>query len=216
MGNNGRVRVKVCGITSPSDALLAEAAGADALGLIFAAGSKRQLTLDRAHQITTVTGPFVQHVGVFRDQPLDEVLHTASALRLSAVQLHGSESPDYVRAVAERFRTIRAVPFAEDLTAAELRDWPADHILLDALTPGAGRTFDWQAARHLSGYPGLVLAGGLNPDNVAAAIAVLRPAAVDVASGVEESPGRKSRRLLERFVRSSQSRIGVSTGEDVY
>ncbi len=211
MGNNDSVKVKVCGITSPADALLAEAAGADALGLIFAEGSKRELTLERARVIAAATGPFTHYVGVFRNQPLEQVLNTAAELRLAAVQLHGAESAEYVGAVRQRFRTIRALSFQAGLTVADLATWPADHILLDAATPGAGQVFDWQSASHLGGFPGLILAGGLTPANVAEAISVLRPAAVDVASGVEQEPGRKSAALLESFVRSSRAQLRVST-----
>lgn len=216
MGNNGRVRVKICGITSPADARLAAAAGADAIGLIFAAGSKRQVTVEAAGPISSASGPFVQRIGVFRDQPLAEVLSTARAVRLDAVQLHGSEPPAYVAEVAGQFPVIRALAFRPELTVAELEAWPADFILLDAVSPGAGLPFDWAAAEHLAGYPDLILAGGLRPDNVAEAIAILRPAAVDTASGVESAPGRKSAALLEQFVRSSRAAAAVSTGEDLY
>ena len=216
MRNNNAVRVKICGITTPEDARLAAAAGADAIGLIFAEGSRRQISVDTALEVSAATGPFVQRVGVFRDQPLAEVIRTAAELRLDAVQLHGSEPADYVSEVRRQFTVIRAVGFREGLNSADLSAWPADFVLLDAVTPGAGRVFDWESARHLAGYPGLILAGGLTPDNVATAISVLRPAAVDTASGVETSPGRKSARLLEEFVRSSRSSGAVSTGEDAY
>lgn len=211
------MRVKICGITSVQDARMAEQSGADAIGLIFAEGSKRQLTIQAAEEIADSVGPFVSRVGVFRNQPLEFVLSAAARLRLAAVQLHGDEPEEYVTAVRERFRVVKAVAYARGLTPEALASWQADAILLDAPQPGSGSTFDWDAAAAaFSGVPGLILAGGLNPDNVAEAIARFSPAAVDVASGVEAAPGVKSAHLVRQFIASARQQSALSTGRSVY
>lgn len=209
------MRVKICGITSAADARLAEESGADAIGLIMAEGSKRQLDVSAAAAIAGSVGPLLSVIGVFRDQPFQFVIETAARLRLAAVQLHGSEDREFVRAVREKVRVIRAVAYRPGLSASELASWPADAVLLDAVSPGAGVPFDWQAAAELAGWPGLILAGGLNPANVAEAVAVLRPAAVDVASGVEATAGLKSPELVRSFVSAARTAGRVSTGGSV-
>lgn len=209
------MRVKICGITNVADALLAQEAGASAIGLIFAEGSRRQVNLKTAEGIIRATGPFLQRVGVFRNQPLQFVLDHTARLRLEAVQLHGSEDQAFVARVAETCTVIKAIGFRPDLSVPELDSWPADAILLDAQVPGAGRTFDWYQVAHLAGYPGLVLAGGLTPANVAEAIQVLRPHAVDVASGVETA-GQKSPSLVRSFIAAAWGHDSVSTGPAAY
>ncbi|HLR47180.1 MAG TPA: phosphoribosylanthranilate isomerase [Deinococcales bacterium] len=195
-----RVRVKICGITSAADARLAEAHGADAIGLIFAEGSSRQLTPDTAVPVAAAAGPFLQRIGVFRNQEAGFVLETARRLRLDAVQLHGDEDAEFVAYVRESFRVLKAVAFAPGLTPAVFRRWPADGFLLDAPAPGSGKTFDWTEAADFRSVPGLVVAGGLNPDNAAEAVRFFRPYGVDTASGVETAPGKKSAELIRGFV----------------
>lgn len=209
------MRVKICGITRAADARLAEESGADAIGLIMAEGSKRQLSLEAAAEVARSVGPLVSVIGVFRDQPPEFVLRAAEELRLSAVQLHGHEDRQFVQAVREKVRVIKALAYQPGLTAADLESWPADAVLLDAVSPGAGVPFDWAAAAGLAGFPGLILAGGLNPGNVAEAVAVLRPAAVDVASGVEAAAGVKDPELVRSFISSARAAGPVSTGRSV-
>lgn len=198
------VRVKICGVTRVEDALAAEAAGADALGFIFAP-SKRRVTLAQAKVISAALGPFVARVGVFVDSPLSAVRETVQALRLSAVQLHGHEDAAYASALHSHVRVIRAVPFTPDLTAESLQTFPADAVLLDGLRPGSGEAFSWADASALSGLPNLILAGGLTPATVAAGIAALNPYGVDVASGVESSPGVKDPKKIQDFVRAAKT-----------
>lgn len=210
------MRVKICGITSVQDARLAEEAGADAIGLILAEGSKRQLSLEAAEVIADAVGPFVSLVGVFRNQPLEFVLAAAARLRLAAVQLHGHEPVQFVAAVRERHRVIRAVAFEPGLTVQALDSWQADGILLDAPQPGSGTAFDWDsAAATFRGMTGLILAGGLTPANVAEAISRFAPAAVDVASGVEAAPGIKSPDLVRQFLAGARQLTALSTGRSV-
>ncbi|MDE0100402.1 MAG: phosphoribosylanthranilate isomerase [Truepera sp.] len=201
------MRVKICGITRPEDAELAESAGADAIGLIFAPNSKRLITLERAAAIAERVGPLITRVGVFVDAPLEQVLAAVHHLRLGAVQLHGSEDSVYAAAVRKETRVIRAVSFRPGLPLEGLAHFPADALLVDGLRPGGGETFDWSQASSLTGTPHLILAGGLAPENVAAGIRALRPYAVDVASGVEASPGIKDPEKVAAFVRNARAAL---------
>lgn len=192
--------VKICGITSPQDASLAERAGADAIGMIFVSGSKREVDLGRAGAIASAVGPFVTKVGVFRDAPVGDVREAVRRLRLDAVQLHGTEGPDVVAALRPDVLVIKALAFRLDLELETAEGYGADAILLDGVVAGSGETFDWEAAKRFAGLSRLIVAGGLDPSNVAAAVAALRPYAVDVASGVEASPGVKDPVRLREFV----------------
>ncbi len=201
------MRIKICGITRVEDALAAERAGADAIGLIFAElaeRSGRRVSLEQAGAISASLGPFVARVGVFVDAPLDTVFETIETARLTAVQLHGQEDAAYVTALRERSYVIKAVSVGAGFDAGLWRRFPADALLVDGLVPGSGRAFDWSRARELEGYPRLILAGGLTAENVAAGIRALKPYGVDVASGVESSPGVKDAVKIEDFVRAAR------------
>lgn len=201
------MRVKICGITRVEDALAAEAGGADAVGLIFWPRSRRVVTLSQAEAISEVLGPFIARVGVFLDAPLAEVLKTALALKLDAVQLHGREEPDYAERVREQVRVIKAFAYTPSLTPEALAAYPADAVLLDAPMPGGGQAFDWRAGERFRGLSRLILAGGLTPDNVAEGIAAFMPYGVDVASGVEVAPGIKSAEKIRAFVRAAKGEM---------
>lgn len=205
------VRVKICGITRPEDALAAEAAGADAVGLIFWPRSRRRVSVEQARAVSEVLGPFIARVGVFLDASFEEVLKTALALKLDAVQLHGGEGAEYAARLRERVRVIKAFSYAPSLTPEVLAGYPADAVLLDAPVPGGGQPFDWRLAERFRGFPRLILAGGLTPENVAAGVAAFAPYGVDVASGVEEAPGIKSAAKLRAFVRA----LGATNGGEV-
>jgi len=195
------MRVKICGITRPEDALAAESAGADAIGLNFAKTSKRFITLEQAKTISDAVGPFVQRVGIFVDSSLEEVLETAHTLRLHAVQLHGDEDEAFAKSIKKEFWTIKAVSFTPALSLRYFESFPADAFLLDGLKPGSGERFDWSQAAFLKNLPHLILAGGLNVHNVTAAIEALQPYAVDLSSGVEARPGIKDPQKIQDFVR---------------
>lgn len=199
-------RIKICGVTRPEDARVAEAAGADAIGLIFAPRSRRRVDLARAAAVSAALGPFIARVGVFVDAPLDEVRRTVDALRLHAVQLHGRETPAYAEALRGRVTVIKAWSFTPDLRPADLRAFPADAVLLDGLRPGSGEAFNWAQAAPLRGFPGLILAGGLSAETVASGVRALAPYAVDVASGVESAPGVKDAAAVRRFVEAVRGR----------
>ena len=199
------MRVKICGLTRVEDALAAERAGADAVGLVFAPRSKRRVGLERAAAVSRALGPFIARVGVFVDAPLAEVERAVEAAGLTAVQLHGQESAEYAARLRGRVAVLRAVAFAPGLTPAALAGYPADAFLLDAAVPGSGTTFAWREASAWRGHPRLVLAGGLTPANVGAAVAALAPYAVDVASGVESAPGVKDAEAIARFVAAARA-----------
>ena len=199
------MRVKICGITRPEDAVAAERAGADAIGMIFAASSKRRIDRARARDIVDAVGPLLVRVGVFVDAPIAEVRDAVRDLRLDAVQLHGSEPTDYAAALRGEVRVVRAVRFGPEVTPESLATYPADAILLDAARPGSGEAFPWREARAWRGHPRLILAGGLTPENVAAGIHALRPYAVDVASGVEHAVGVKDAARIAAFVRAAHA-----------
>lgn len=192
--------VKICGITRPEDARLAESAGADAIGMIFVSGSRRELDVERAAPIAEAVGPFVVRIGVFRDAPIDRVRGAARRLRLHGVQLHGSEDAAYVAALRSELTVVKALSYHSDLTADDLAAYGADAILLDGPDPGSGRAFSWAEAAPLVGASRVVVAGGLTPENVHRAVEAVRPYAVDVASGVETAPGLKDQAKVRAFV----------------
>jgi phosphoribosylanthranilate isomerase len=197
------VRVKICGVTRPEDAVAVERAGADAIGLNFVESSKRRLTLEQALAIVQSLGPFISRVGIFINQPLHELEEIAQTLRLDTLQLHGQEDEIYAKSLAKNYRIIKAVSF-QNQSPKDLLDFPADAVLLDGLKPGSGETFDWLVAKRFKGLPNLILAGGLNANNVRAGIEALEPYAVDTASGVESSPGIKDHGLLRKFLRAAK------------
>ena len=186
-------RIKICGITRAEDAHLAADLGAWAVGFIFWPGSRRSIEPQRARDIVQGLPPFVVPVGVFVNQPAAEVEETATFVRLGAVQLHGEEQPAMARALSHR--VIKAVPLDAEGHALGLDDWPDTLVLLDAHDTvrrgGTGRRIDWNAAAAVARTRPIVLAGGLRAENVGEAVATVRPAAIDISSGVEAAPGLK-------------------------
>jgi phosphoribosylanthranilate isomerase len=198
------MQVKICGITRVQDALAAEQAGVDAIGLNFAESSKRRLSLEQALEISNSVGIFMLQVGIFVNQPLEVVKEIAQTLRLGAIQLHGQEDAAYAKTLGKDFHIIKAVSFQESLDPRTLLDFPADALLLDGLKPGSGEGFDWSVASAWKGLPKLILAGGLTPDNVQKGITALDPYAVDTASGVEATAGIKDPQKIQDFVRAAK------------
>ena len=204
-------RVKVCGITSLEDALAAMDAGADMLGFNFYARSPRYISPAEARKIVERLPEGTSCVGVFVNEsaPAD-VEHVAREVGLGVVQLHGDETPEFCQSL-RGLTTIKALRVGADFNVETPAAYNTDAVLLDAYVAGArggtGHTFDWTLATLTrERVPRLILAGGLNPDNVAAAVAAVRPYAVDVCSGVESAPGHKSPQLMRRFVREVGSR----------
>jgi phosphoribosylanthranilate isomerase len=196
-------RVKICGITRAEDAELAVELGAAALGFNFYAPSPRYITPAKAREITRRLPPFVMSVGVFADEPdAGRILAVAREAGLNAIQVRGPRLPA-AGELLDEYPLIVAVPVHAQFQAAELSVLKASAFLLDAYDPqllgGTGKTFDWNLAREAARYGRIVLAGGLTPENVGTAIRAARPFAVDVASGVESSPGVKDAGKLRAF-----------------
>lgn len=193
--------VKICGITTEADALLAAAMGADAVGMVFAASSRR-VTTGVARDIVRRLPPEVLTVGVFRNESRERVVEIANSIGLRVVQLHGHESPEDTRWVAERVpNVIRAFSVQDPaLERRRLAEYGPVRLLVDSPLPGSGEVFDWQLLGELSAERGFILAGGLTPDNVGHAVASVEPWGVDVSSGVEASPGVKDPVKVQRFI----------------
>lgn len=196
--------IKICGTTSEEDALLAIAMGANAIGFIFAP-SPRQVTPQRVADIVKrLPREDVLTVGVFRDHAPSRVVETLYAAGLHAAQLHGRETAEETKWVRQRVpMVIKAFP-AGGPRVADAEEYGADAILLDAAKPGSGNLFDWALTGDLPQGQRLIVAGGLTADNVGAAITQVSPWGVDVASGVEESPGRKDPMKLKAFVEAAK------------
>ena len=198
-----RTRVKICGVTTPADARLAAEAGADAIGINFHAGSPRSVGPLMAAEIAAVLPPFVAAVGIFVDPDGDRVRRVLSRVRLDYLQFHGDEPAEFCRAFGVPYVKSAAIADGFDFDAFAEGYPDASAFLLDTydehLAGGTGRLFDWSKWPR-SDRP-LMLAGGLHPDNVAAAVAATEPYAVDVASGVEGGvPGRKDAVRVARFI----------------
>jgi phosphoribosylanthranilate isomerase len=206
----GAPKVKICGITNLHDAELAAELGAWALGMIFFEGSPRRCSLAEAQQIAARLRRTVELCGVFVNAPLEEVVQTSEDLGLSMLQLHGDEGPAFC-AEATRRNGARLIKAAQVSGPGDVRDLERFHVdfhLLDArasaperqgLRGGTGETFDWTVLRARRSTVPLILSGGLTEDNVAEAITVARPFAVDTASGTEAAPGHKDPRKLRAF-----------------
>jgi len=194
------VQVKFCGITRVEDALLAASLGASAIGLVFVEGSPRCISRARAIEICRALPPLTGVVGLFMDMPEAKVRETVARVPLNWLQFHGSESPDDCAGFGVPW--IKALPMASPGNV-QYDDWSgAAALMLDAHAAGgmggSGETFDWEHAV-VPDRP-WILAGGLNPGNVADALALLSPPAVDVSSGIESAPGIKDAALMRRFM----------------
>lgn len=203
-------RVKVCGITNLEDALAALEAGADLLGFNFWKGSSRYVSPETARRIIGELPASVLCVGVFVDEDGPEaVARTAAEGGVGAVQLHGSESPEFCARLGD-IKVIKALRVGADFSVERVADYRTDAILLDAYSEkmmgGTGETFDWTLARRARELVGkLYLAGGLTPENVRDAVGEVGPFAVDVCSGVEIAPGRKDAGRVRAFVAAVRS-----------
>jgi phosphoribosylanthranilate isomerase len=202
--------VKICGITRPEDAQLAASLGAWAIGFILWPQSKRAADPAVAAGIARALRRRTELVGVFVNPTLDEVVHAAEGIGLTHVQLHGDEGPAFCTAVAERTgaRVIKALRIASGADMREAERYHTDFHLLDAAAGaaygGTGRTWDWDLIAQRRSRAPVIVSGGLTPDNVADAIAKVRPWAVDVASGVESAPGVKDPAKVEAFIAAAQ------------
>jgi len=202
-----RVRVKVCGITRPADACLAAEHGADAIGMIFWPHTPRGVNLEQAQRIMAEVAPFLTTVGVFVDPQPGEVEAVLRELPLDLVQFHGQESVRYCESVGRPYIKAISMRGGVDLSQ-QCASYPSARALLlethsDELKGGTGQVFDWQLASAAIPIP-VILAGGLNPSNVARAIQTVHPACVDANSGVESQPGIKDAGKVAAFIREVQ------------
>lgn len=195
--------VKICGITSEEDALLAVALGADAVGFVFAP-SPRQIAHQRAGDIARRLPPEIMTVGVFRDMAAEQVTQIVNGEGLRAAQLHGRESVETSRYVKERVPVLIKAFSAGDPGLGSASDHGADIVLVDGRNPGSGKVFDWSLAEGAPDGARILLAGGLTPENVGEAIRTVHPWGVDVSTGVESAPGTKDPRKLRTFISAAR------------
>ena len=196
------VRVKICGITNIDDALASVECGADALGFVFFRKSPRFIEPSKASDIARRLPPFVSTVGVFVNESHGRIEEIIREVGLSEIQLHGDEPPSFCGGFSAR--VIKAVRVSDLKDIEILKEYDVGAYLLDTYVKdsygGTGRIFDWDIALEAKRYGRLILAGGLDPDNVGEAIRYVRPYAVDVSSGIEREPGRKDHRQIARFI----------------
>lgn len=194
------VKIKICGITNLDDALAAVEYGADALGFIFV-HSPRQVSQETAHAIVSKLPPFVTTVGVFMDNDLAFITETMAVTGFDMIQLHGNESPQFCEKLAPK--VIKAFTPASLPDLASLKKYPARSFMLDKQKGSTTLPEElWPIARSMNPYGKVVLAGALIPENVAEAIQIANPFAVDVASGVEKEPGKKDHLKLKTFIQA--------------
>ena len=198
-------RVKICGVTSVEDALMAVEAGADAIGLMFYEASPRFVTYEQARDISDALPPFVARVGVFVDSSVEFVRAAVAIASLNTVQFHGSENAEFCASFPGR-RSLKAFRIQDESSLELLKDFPkVGAWLLDSYVKGVpggtGEVFNWDLAVKAKsmGRP-IILAGGLNPDNVVDAVAKVQPYGLDVSSGVESAPGKKDPEKLKAFI----------------
>ena len=201
-----RVKVKICGVRTVEEAQAAVDAGADALGFNFWPRSARYIEPHAAHEVITGITPTVCTVGVFVNEDANRIVDIASELGLSAVQLHGDESPEFCERLTsiKTFKTIKAIRVGQDFDLGVIESYRVNMVLLDSSSEGSyggtGRSFDWRIAIEAKHLAPIILAGGLTIENVWRAIMKVRPAAIDVCSGVEAEPGRKDLDKLRGFM----------------
>ena len=202
------VHSKICGITRPEDAVLAAQLGANAIGLVFFAGSKRCVSVEQAQRIVRSLPPFVQAVALFVNETEANIRHVLAHVPIHTLQFHGDEPPEFCQSFRRPFLKAVRVQSVHDIQAACTRFAEARALLFDAFVDGAyggtGHTFDWRLLpEQLSQH--WILSGGLNPDNVAHALKTTGAMAVDVSSGVEQSAGIKSPEKLRAFFAAIRS-----------
>lgn len=206
-------KVKICGVTNEEDATWAVNLGAQYVGLNFHKDSPRKVSPEQAAKITAKVPPFVTTVGVFVEQTPEQIVKIAQKANLGAIQLHGDQTPEDCRAIAEKLETplikVFRVGEEKDLEGIAAFEGAVQYLMLDARVDGqpggTGQTFPWElAAKAKFARLPVFLAGGLTPDNVADAIEAAQPFAVDVASGVEKSPKRKDYDKMKKFIEAAK------------
>ncbi|MGQ0540831.1 MAG: phosphoribosylanthranilate isomerase [Blastocatellia bacterium] len=203
-------KVKICGITNLEDALAAVEFGADMLGFNFYLKSPRYIAPHAARWVTEQLPQGILKVGVFVNGSIEYIQKTAVESHLDAVQLHGDETPEFANELRAEtdFAIIKVFRVLNEFSIVDLEKFKVDAILLDSFSQefgGTGETFDWDIAKSINGKYQMYLAGGLNPENIDAAVRSVRPYAVDVASGVESMPGKKDPKKVEAFIKNARN-----------
>lgn len=204
------MKIKICGITNKEDALNAVSLGADAIGFIFSKDSPRYISPEMVEDISMFLPPFVFLVGVFVDQSKEEITQIAHQCKLDLVQLHGQETPNFCMEIPRRVIKAFKVSELEDLEPISMYQGIVSAILLDTkvqnIEGGTGKTFDWGLALKAKDYEiPLILAGGINANNLRKAVSLVNPYAVDLSSGVESEPGKKDYNKMQEVIAIAQS-----------
>ena len=201
--------MKICGITNLEDARHAAACGADALGFVFYPGSPRFVAPDQARRIVAELPPIVTTVGLFVNEPPARIREMVEFCGLNTVQLHGEEEPD--QCIYPPCRVIKAFRLKQGMDDSVFSAYQVSALLLDAYVPdklgGTGQRCDWDRAAEVASRHRVILAGGLNPENVAEAVRQVHPYGVDVSSGVESKPGQKNPEKVAMFIRMARESI---------
>jgi len=202
-----QVKVKVCGMTSLKDALVAVEVGADAVGFIFYKKSPRSVTMKTVREIVLELPPFVDTVGVFVDETAEQVNKIADYCNLDIIQLHGDESPTYCKKI--RRKVIKAFRIKDMQSVKKISNFQVSGFLLDTFSEklhgGTGKVFDWNLALPAKKFGPVIMAGGLTPNNVQQAVRQIRPYGVDVCSGVESEPGIKDHKKVRAFLNNAKA-----------
>ena len=202
-----QVKVKVCGMTSLKDALVAVEVGADAVGFIFYKKSPRSVTMKTVREIVLELPPFVDTVGVFVDETAEQINKIADYCNLDIIQLHGDESPTFCKKI--RRKVIKAFRIKDMQSVKKLSSFQVSGFLLDTylenLHGGTGKVFDWNLALPAKKFGPVIMAGGLTPNNVQQAVRQIRPYGVDVCSGVESEPGIKDHKKVRAFLNNAKA-----------
>ena len=207
VANEKQVKVKVCGMTSLKDALVAVEGGADAVGFIFYKKSPRSVTMKTVREIVLELPPFVDTVGVFVDETAEQVNKIADYCNLDIIQLHGDESPTFCKKI--RRKVIKAFRIKDMQSVKKLSSFQVSGFLLDTFSEnlhgGTGKVFDWNLALPAKKFGPVIMAGGLTPNNVQQAVRQIRPYGVDVCSGVESEPGIKDHKKVRAFLKNANA-----------
>jgi len=195
-------KIKICGITNFRDAAKSLDCGADSLGFIFYEKSKRYISPSEAEKIIKELPLFVTKVAVFVDCPFRQITKITNKLFINAIQLHGSETPEFCARFS--YPVIKALKIKDSIDILQVNSFTTQTILFDTYSEtdygGTGKSFNWKVLEKLNTDKKIILSGGLNPGNIEKAITTVRPYAVDVSSGVEKSPGIKDHKKIKKFI----------------
>lgn len=197
-------KIKICGITNKVDAVAAAELSVDMLGFVFYKKSKRYVTPAQAEDIINELPPFIGRVGIFVDEKGEDVIRIAEDAGLDMLQFHGSETPEYCSSFKDKYKVIKAFRLRAKDDLKRVNDYDTDYYLFDTrddgCVGGTGKSFDWKILKDFEILKPMILSGGLDPENVEAAIREVAPYGVDVSSGIESAPGKKDLKLLTKFV----------------